>query len=99
MNTILYIETAGDRSVGIFPTTATLDLGFEWLEENRRDREILRQLVQTFFVDNDLFGEARVGVRFMDECPDCGSRMVQSVFSKSKPSWYCRNRNCIRACR
>jgi uncharacterized protein with PIN domain len=72
-----YIETAGDQYVGINGEFITID-GLTINDD--KDRQITRKFLADAFGG---FFDEKAGVRFEDECPDCGTKMVfSSSFEK-----------------
>lgn len=71
----IYITQPGDPSVGIWESTAVLELPYTSVEDaiqwRDADRNTLRQELKTFFGDN-IFGD-KCHVLFEDECPDCNA--------------------------
>jgi hypothetical protein len=68
----VFVTAAGDKRAGIPAATITIDLGnCESLAEVGEAREKTRASLQLAF--NDILDEP-TGVRFEDECPDCGQQ-------------------------
>lgn len=64
----VFITSAGDPSVGIRSITASVDIGIEPNDEE--DREAIRETLANAFGE---IWDDKVGVRFEDECVDCGN--------------------------
>jgi hypothetical protein len=89
----ILIETAGDRSVGIQPDRITIDWPSLEVGDDSGRREALRKDIQETFTN---FLDERCGVRFDDECPDCGKVMFVAASGRSGPHRTCNNPTCIR---
>jgi len=81
----IYIIDSGERSVGIFPATITIDTPFCAEDFDTLIREDIREtLVDTFIELFQLVGN--VNIYFEDEYPDC----LKPLKNKK-----CLNKNCI----
>lgn len=67
--TIIYVTFPGDRSVGIPDGSVKVEFNYNLLE--CVDREETREHFREFFSQYEECGKS--GIRFNDECPDCGS--------------------------
>jgi hypothetical protein len=83
-----YITTTGDPSVGINGDDLTLD-GL-WDIDQQEDREDVRKALKAMY--SDFLGEP-AGVRFEDECPECGSRS-KTVKVGNHDVYDCTNPHC-----
>ncbi len=79
------ITDEGDRTVGIRPTTVTIDL--PWTNLSDEDRDDLRVHLREFW--SCYLDMTTLQIYFDDECPDCGH---------VKEGNDCTNPNCINAC-
>lgn len=93
----IYIETQGDRSVGIFPDFVEISMNRDLPKKEDEREETRKQLVDFW---NDFLDNGRITVRFEDECPDCGKRTIENGLTVGvgcyKKVWGCYNPNCIR---
>jgi hypothetical protein len=91
--TKIIITFPGDKSVGIPQCEAVVQFNFDILDDSPGVREKVRAEMANLFEPYSECGE--LGVRFVDECPDCGQIMDWSV-PVGKPEQYrCNNNNCI----
>lgn len=85
----VFIQTGGDRQVGIFQGQVEVDFkdmtSTDLFDDMGHERNDLRKQLADFF--ESIWGDGTgIGVQFEDECGDCGS-----VTAEGK----CSNANCI----
>lgn len=57
-------------------------------------REEWRRILAEFFNELQVLGENAVGVRFLDECPNCGGRMEVGTLA-NEVFGFCHNHDCL----
>lgn len=77
------LESQGDRSVGIWPTTITID--WPQVDLDGEERKALREGLEEFWLG--WLDGTPVGARFEDECPCCGA----TGYANNK----CSSRSCV----
>lgn len=79
----IYIETEGDRSVGIWGDEITLKWNID-IPTDPKERQELKESIADCF--QELCDNGRVKVWFEDECSDC---------YQIKDKGICKNKSCI----
>lgn len=83
----LYYEGEGDASVGIPDLEVKLETNLDYPEEKKARETLRKAFSKLCFEELDDMG-GRHGVRFGDECPDCGT-------IKKNEEAECPNKDCI----
>jgi len=92
----IFINTPGDRSVGIWGDTIDIDMSQDYPHDelDKGCREAMRKSLSEFFTDFCDNGKAQVF--FGDECQECGKVMelLPGLLGQDN-HFYCMNEHCL----